>query len=150
MLLKNTFRNLIIAGGLLLGTIGSSQAETAQQAAAKALDGFKPVQDHVGEVYKDPMELIKKFRHYGYSLEEDSQDLVIRWDRSRWLEGDIVRVVTLDVEAVGFADDSVKGERIRHILASDGEGGFRVMASGTQYTCWRGENKDKWIDGLCS
>ena len=150
MLLKNTIGNLIVAGGLMVSAIGLAQAETAQQAAVKALDGFKAVPDHVGEVYKDPMELVKKFRSYGFSLEEDSQDLVIRWERSRWLDGDIARVVTLDVEATGFADDSVKGQRIRHILASDGEGGYRVMASGTQYTCWRGGNKDKWTDGLCS
>ena len=143
------FGKLIVSCAVVAGLIGTASAETAKQAATKALAGFKPVEENVGKVFKDPMKLVSKFRSFGFSLEEDSQDIVVKWDRSRWLEGDIARIVILDVEATGFADDSVKGERIRHILAADADGGFRVMASGTQVTCWRGMNKDKWIDGRC-
>ncbi len=137
---------IVICGGFLTC---SAFAQTAKEAAAKTLTGFKPVNEYVGNVLADPMELVKKFRHFSLSLEEDSQDITVGWERSRWLDGSVNRVAILNIEATGFADDSVKGERIRHVLAPHEEGGYRVIASGTQFTCWRGANKDKWIDELC-
>ncbi len=127
----------------------ASLADTADQAVEKALDGFERVTDGVGSSVKSPMDLVPNNFPADMNLLEDSQDVTLRWDRSRWLEGDIGRVGIFDVESIGWADDSTRGSRLRFVVSEQTNGTYKVLGQGKQVMCYRGENKGKWTTGLC-
>lgn len=57
--------------------------------------------------------------------------------------GNRLLLVTTD----GYADDSVRGEQWRIVLAQSGDG-FRVLQAGIRYNCARGANPG-WSRDLC-
>ena len=149
-------RNIFTVGcvaGLLTFSASLAMAETVDQFVAKSMDGFQPFGQKIGTVAKTPQELLPV--NTNMSMENlliygDSENRLHRWELSGWLEPDNQIAGTLDVESTGWKDDSVQGERIRIIVVEAKEGGFRLLASGRQFKCWRGENKNKWTAELCS
>ena len=84
---------------------------------------------------------------YGAYLEEGRPELEVkisfmnpRTDNER---------AVVDVKDTGFADDSVKGHWQRFMFKRIEDTRFKLVEYGSKWSCYRGENKDKWIKGLC-
>ena len=56
----------------------------------------------------------------------------------------------VDVKETGFADASVRGQWKRFLFKQMEDTRLKLVGYGSKWLCYRGENKDKWIKGLCS
>ena len=84
---------------------------------------------------------------FGVVLEEGRPELEVKISIINRYE-DSERFV-VDLKETGFADDSVKGQWKRFLFKQMKDSRLKLVSYGSKWQCYRGENKDKWIKGLC-